>query len=1029
MLTKSARVKGLSFHPRRPWILARSEELLSLIFNKLSLQLFAQWKHPTMGLRHLFGHLDYLRRTYFHQTHPCILSASDDQTIRIWNWQSRNCLTILTVRKWHPTDEDLVVSASLNQTVRVWNISRLRMKPTKGPRIQLRNNRSPDLFPPPDAVINLINCWEVGTCRGHYNNVSSVIFHPRQDCVLSNSEDKSIRVWCKTGNRAYHDRFWMLEAHPTKNIWIGRGQLSLFMEISLCHYIKERLLRRLDLTTSKDQAVLQLKGGPRLNVRSLSYNPAENTVLLTTRPPNSDNGSYELYVIPGDTNSSQPAETAECKNGTGMKAIWVARNRFALLDTSHHLVIKNLKNEVGKKIQLPKCDDIFWAGTGMLLLREPDSISLYDVQLKRTLAQLKMTPKVGHVVWTSDMSHVALLTKRSVTLCNRTASSILNSTKSHVSNPELGMIYRKCSSTPPIIYSNMPLRMGKLNALRSNFDILFSDNGIIRTLEIPLYITKVKDHQIFCLDRDVKARVLNINPTEYQFKLALINRNYDEILRMVRSSNLLGQAMIAYLQKRGYPEVALHFVKDEKTRFILALECGNITVAFDAAKALDEAIEIKAFFYLNEFACKFQIVELCYQRTKNFAKLTLYTITASKTLEDSRDSKRRVIPLRALLLGDVGERVRLLKGGGLTSLAYLTALSHGWTEETDQLEMSNFKTWRMLFRVNISWRSYISSWGVGIWRMVELSSDLKVSGTVEVVFEQSLKGFSVPQRWTNSSKCAIDHVYAGSFESAARLLYDQIGVVSIEPFRQLFLGCLLKVTGFIYCFPIYQRWFTQCEIPRKLLLLWGIRFQTFVQKLQFRSLLLSIPLTFVENKSDLTFIQELVILCREYILGLQMELYRKDLSKDTIENQVRSCELAAYFTHCTLDAVHSILTLRTAMNLSFKLKNYKTAASFSKRLLEQGPKAEIAQQTRKLLQVCEKNPVDEHAMEYDEQNPFSVCAVTYKPIYRGKPEVKCPFCRATFMPQFEGSLCVVCTVAEVGKEDVLGLRISPIQFR
>ena len=37
--------------------------------------------------------------------------------------------------------------------------------------------------------------WEVDTCRGHYNNVSCTLFHPRQELILSNSEDKSIRVW------------------------------------------------------------------------------------------------------------------------------------------------------------------------------------------------------------------------------------------------------------------------------------------------------------------------------------------------------------------------------------------------------------------------------------------------------------------------------------------------------------------------------------------------------------------------------------------------------------------------------------------------------------------------------------------------------------------------------------------------------------------------------------------------------------------------------------------------------------------
>ena len=37
--------------------------------------------------------------------------------------------------------------------------------------------------------------WEVDTCRGHYNNVSCCLFHPRQELIMSNSEDKSIRVW------------------------------------------------------------------------------------------------------------------------------------------------------------------------------------------------------------------------------------------------------------------------------------------------------------------------------------------------------------------------------------------------------------------------------------------------------------------------------------------------------------------------------------------------------------------------------------------------------------------------------------------------------------------------------------------------------------------------------------------------------------------------------------------------------------------------------------------------------------------
>ena len=120
---------------------------------------------------------------------------------------------------------------------------------------------------------------------------------------------------------------------------------------------------------------------------------------------------------------------------------------------------------------------------------------------------------------------------------------------------------------------------------------------------------------------------------------------------------------------------------------------------------------------------------------------------------------------------------------------------------------------------------------------------------------------------------------------------------------------------------------------------------------RFRSLLLSVPLLVVDNKEEVKKAMELISICREYIIGLSMEAARKDLPKESLEDQKRSCEMAAYFTHSELQPIHQILTLRTALNLSFKLKNYRTASSFARRLLELGPKPEVAQQTRKILQV------------------------------------------------------------------------------
>lgn len=206
----------------------------------------------------------------------------------------------------------------------------------------------------------------------------------------------------------------------------------------------------------------------------------------------------------------------------------------------------------------------------------------------------------------------------------------------------------------------------------------------------------------------------------------------------------------------------------------------------------------------------------------------------------------------------------------------------------------------------------------------------------------------------------------------------------------------------------------------------GGKFNDAVDK--FRNILLSILFLSVDSREQIQECKQLLDICREYILGVSMEIERKSLPKETVADQIRSCEMAAYFTHIHLQPVHAILTLRTASTLFFKLKNFVTAGSFARRLLELGPKPEVATQTRRILQSCEKANTDEHQLNYSEHNPFSVCAASYTPIYRGKPEVKCPLCEAVYKPEYKDTVCRVCTVAAIGR-DSIGLRVSSIQFR
>lgn len=318
-------------------------------------------------------------------------------------------------------------------------------------------------------------------------------------------------------------------------------------------------------------------------------------------------------------------------------------------------------------------------------------------------------------------------------------------------------------------------------------------------------------------------------------------------------------------------------------------------------------------------------------------------------------------------------------------------------------------------------------------------------------YEAPSRGLTQSQVWANNTNLVGDHLRAGSFESAFRLLNDQVGVVDFGAFKPLFMALfngsrtsfsalpnLSPLTGYP------QRNWKETN-AKKANPTMGVKLNDLVQRLQvcyqlttggkfteaiqkLQSILMSIPLLIVENRQEIAEAQQLLSICREYIVGLKMETTRKGLPNDTLDQRKRHCEMAAYFSHCNIQPVHQILTLRTALNMFFKLKNYKTAASFARRLLEMGPRPEVAQQARKILQACEVNPIDEHTLQYDEHNPFNLCAYTYRPIYKGKPEEKCPLCGASYNPSYKGVVCNVCEVSEIGK-DVIGLRISPLQFR
>ena len=715
-------VRGVDFHPTQPIFASTGDDTTIKI-----------WSLDTNKCIHTFtGHLDYVRTVFFHNELPWLITASDDQTIRIWNWQNRKeiaCLTghnhFVMCAQFHPT-EDLIVSASLDETVRVWDISGLRKKHSAPGAMTVEDQMIAQQnlldggfgdylvkfileghtrgvnwasFHPTLPLIvsggddrqvklwrmSATKAWEVDTCRGHTNNVDCVTFHPHQNLILSAGEDKTLRIWdldkrvpVKQFKRE-NDRFWLIASHPNINLFgaahdsgimifkLDRERpCSTIYQNQLFYVNKQKLVQSFDFVkgiTSLPYVSLKNIGQIWSAFRSISYNPSQHSLLV-----NEANDKFALVLLPKEpTGQIEPTNTIE---DSGNFATFVARNRFVVYNKyTESIEIRNLDNKTTKSIKIDDpIRDIVYGGPGNVLLLHPREVVLYDVQQGKKLASIT-AKNVKYVSWSNDGQYVALMSKHTITLATKKLE-LINSMHETIRIKSAAW-----DETGVLIYST-------LNHIR--YSLLNGDRGIIKTLENTLYITRVKDKYIYTLNREGEVKVLAIDPTEYRFKKALVNKNFPEVLRIIKTSNLVGQNIISYLQKSGYPEIALQFVQDPQVRFDLALESGNLTVALEEAKKLNDSITWER---LNKEAIlqgNTTMSEMIYQTQNAFDRLSfLYLLTGDngklskmEAIAENRGDVLGMI-LNSVYNNSTSARADIFAESGSLPLAYAIAKANG----------------------------------------------------------------------------------------------------------------------------------------------------------------------------------------------------------------------------------------------------------------------------------------------------------------------------------------------------------------
>ena len=117
-------------------------------------------------------------------------------------------------------------------------------------------------------------------------------------------------------------------------------------------------------------------------------------------------------------------------------------------------------------------------------------MTLFDVQQRSSIAELS-APFVKYVVWNNEMSMVALLSKHAILIADKRLGA------AQTVHETIRVKSAAWDDSGVLIYTT-------LNHIK--YCLPNGDSGVIRTLDAPLYITRVAGSTVHALDREGKNR-------------------------------------------------------------------------------------------------------------------------------------------------------------------------------------------------------------------------------------------------------------------------------------------------------------------------------------------------------------------------------------------------------------------------------------------------------------------------------------------------------------------------------------------
>lgn len=705
LFARSERVKGIDFHPTEPWILTtlysghvyiwsyetqsivKTFELTDvpvragrfiarknwIVCGSDDFQLRVYNYNTSEKITAFEAHPDYIRSIAVHPTQPFVLTASDDMTIKLWDWEKGwKCVQVFEGHSHYvmglainPKDTNTFASACLDRTVKIWSLGSSHANFTLEAH-ETKGVNHVDYYPHADKPYLLttsddktVKVWDyttkalIATLEGHTSNVSFACYHPELPIIISGSEDGTIKIWHANTYRLEQslnyglERAWCVSYQRGKQgiamgfddgavvVKMGREEPAVSMDGSgkiiwaRHNEVVSTVIKGGDVTV-KDGAPLSLPtkelGSCEVYPQTLSHSPNGRFVSVC------GDGEYIIYTALAWRNKAF---------GQALDFVWGSKensNDYAIRESATSVkIFKNFKEKSGGLDVGFRAEGL--TGGVLLGVKGQGGIGMFDWETGNLVRRIEVDPK--NVYWSESGELVTLA-------CDDTFYVLRFSRENYINGLNAGEADEDGveSAFEVVTDVNETVRTGQwvgdcfiYTNSTNRLNYLVGDKTYtISHFDQPMYLLGYlpRDGRIYLADKDVNVVSFALSLSVVEYQTLVLRGDMDsaaELLKDIPKDQV--NKIARFLEGQGYKDMALEVSTDPEHRFELSLSLNRLDIALEIAREADVEHKWKTVGDAALSAWNLALAQECFTNAKDLGSLLLL-YTASNNAEGLR---------------------------------------------------------------------------------------------------------------------------------------------------------------------------------------------------------------------------------------------------------------------------------------------------------------------------------------------------------------------------------------------------------